>query len=56
MEALEKGPQQYIDPRGYAPLREAIAKHYAPHYESLGRDLDPETEVLATAGAVAGLY
>jgi aspartate/methionine/tyrosine aminotransferase len=32
-----------------------LAKHYSPYYSVLGRDLDPNTEVLATAGAVAGL-
>lgn len=55
IEAVDLAPQQYIDPRGYAPLREAIAKHYSPLYSNLDRDLNPDTEVIATAGAVAGL-
>ena len=56
IEAIDLAPQQYIDPRGYGPLREAIAKHYSPLYSNLERDLNSETEVIATAGAVAGLY
>jgi len=42
--------------RGYLPLREAVVRHYREYYSILGRDLDANTEVLATAGAVAGLY
>jgi len=54
--AVETGPHQYHHPRGHPPLREALAKHYSPYYENLGRDLNSDTEVLATAGGVAGLY
>ena len=56
IEAVQNGPHQYISPRGYPQLREALAKHYTPYYSCLERDLDPETEVLTTAGAVAGLH
>ena len=56
VEAIEMAPHQYIDPRGYGPLREKIAKEYSLIYSNLGRDLNPETEIITTAGAVAGLY
>jgi len=56
IEAVHTGPHQYHHPRGYPPLRESLAKHYSEYYKVLERDLDPKTEILATAGGVAGLY
>ena len=56
IEAVETGPHQYHPYNGHPPLREALAKHYAPYYSALGRDLDPDTEILPWAGGVAGLY
>ena len=56
VEDIEKAPQQYIDSRGYGSLREAIDKENSPIYNNLKWNLNPETEIIATAGAVAGLY
>lgn len=56
VEALDKGPHQYVDPRGYAPLREAVSKHYSKYFTCLQRDLEPDTEIVSTAGGVAGIY
>lgn len=50
--ALRDGPQQYTDPRGPAPLRAALANDARKRH---GADLDPETEVTVTAGAIGAL-
>lgn len=50
--AIRGGENQYPPGRGVAALREAIAAHQARHY---GIELDPETEVLVTAGATEAL-
>lgn len=44
---------QYSPTRGRPRLKSAIAKAYSPF---LGRELDPNTEVLITAGANEGFY
>lgn len=47
----------YAVPRGLGRLRKAISKHYSPSYKlPKGRDLDPETEILVTAGANEGKF
>ncbi len=51
-DAVLSGHNQYPPGRGIAPLREAIAAHQRRHY---GLDLDPDTQVLVTAGATEGL-
>jgi aspartate/methionine/tyrosine aminotransferase len=51
MEAIRAGTTQYTDALGLAPLREAIAGHYAGAY---GLSIDPR-RVVVTAGASAGL-
>jgi aspartate/methionine/tyrosine aminotransferase len=51
MEAIRAGATQYTDALGLAPLREAIAAHYANAY---GLSIDPR-RVVVTAGASAGL-
>ncbi|GAA1935345.1 pyridoxal phosphate-dependent aminotransferase [Nocardioides marmoribigeumensis] len=50
--AVLGGANQYAPGRGVPALREAVARHQQRHY---GLDLDPETQVLATAGATEGL-
>ncbi|KAM9862618.1 pyridoxal phosphate-dependent aminotransferase [Leucobacter sp. BZR 635] len=50
--AIQGGENQYPPGRGIPALREAIAAHQARHY---GIALDPETEVLVTAGATEAL-
>lgn len=44
---------QYSPTRGRPRLKSAIAKAYSPYF---GRKLNPETEVLITAGANEGFY
>lgn len=44
---------QYAPTRGLPALRKAIADNYSPFF---GRDIDPETEVVVTAGANEGMY
>lgn len=51
-QAIATGANQYPPGRGIAPLREAIAAHQRRFY---GLSLDPEREVLVTAGATEGL-
>jgi aspartate/methionine/tyrosine aminotransferase len=51
MEAIRAGVTQYTDSLGLAPLREAIAFHYAGAY---GLAIDPR-RIVVTAGASAGL-
>ena len=51
-EAVLSGHNQYPPGRGIPELREAIAEHQERHY---GLRLDPETEVLVTAGATEAL-
>lgn len=51
MEAIRAGITQYTDSLGIAPLREAIAAHYASAY---GLAIDPR-RIVVTAGASAGL-
>jgi aspartate/methionine/tyrosine aminotransferase len=51
MEAIRAGVTQYTDSLGLAPLREAIAFHYASAY---GLAIDPR-RIVVTAGASAGL-
>ncbi|MBK0419396.1 pyridoxal phosphate-dependent aminotransferase [Leucobacter sp. CSA1] len=52
VEAIRGGANQYPPGRGILPLRTAIAEHQRSRY---GIDLDPETEVLVTAGATEAL-
>jgi aspartate/methionine/tyrosine aminotransferase len=49
--AIRSGATQYTDALGLAPLREAIAAHYASAY---GIEVDPR-RIVVTAGASAGL-
>ena len=51
-QAIRDGANQYPPGRGIAPLRVAIAAHQARHY---GLEVDPETEVLVTAGATEAI-
>ena len=51
-QAISDGINQYPPGRGMAVLREAIAEHQHRFY---GLDLDPDTEVLVTAGATEAL-
>jgi aspartate/methionine/tyrosine aminotransferase len=51
IDAIRSGATQYTDALGLAPLREAIAAHYASAY---GVDVDPR-RIVVTAGASAGL-
>ena len=50
--AISAGLNQYPPGRGMPVLREAIARHQAHWY---GLEVDPETEVLVTAGATEAL-
>lgn len=50
--AIRSGANQYPPVRGIPALREAIAEHQRRWY---GLDVDPQTEVLATAGATEAL-
>ena len=50
--AVLGGANQYAPGRGVPALREAVARHQQRHY---GIDVDPETQVLVTAGATEGL-
>jgi N-succinyldiaminopimelate aminotransferase len=50
--AIRGGLNQYPPGRGIAPLRQAIAAHQQHWY---GLDVDPDTEVLVTAGATEAL-
>lgn len=50
--AIEAGVNQYPPGRGIAELRQAIAEHQQRFY---GIALDPETQVLVTAGATEAL-
>ena len=53
----QTGTNHYAIPKGLKRLRVAISKHYSASYELPGgRDLDPETEVLVTAGANEGAF
>ena len=52
VEALRAGRNQYAPGPGVPELRQAIASHQARHY---GLDLDPEREVLVTAGATEAI-
>lgn len=51
-EAIAGGVNQYPPARGILPLREAIATHQQERY---GIHLDPERQVLVTAGATEGI-
>jgi aspartate/methionine/tyrosine aminotransferase len=51
IDAIRAGATQYTDALGLAPLRSAIAAHYASAY---GVDVDPR-RIVVTAGASAGL-
>lgn len=51
-EAIAAGANQYPPGRGVIGLREAIARHQVHWY---GQQLDPEREVLVTAGATEAL-
>ncbi len=51
IDAIRGGATQYTDALGLAPLREAIAAHYATAY---GVEVDPR-RIVVTAGASAGL-
>jgi N-succinyldiaminopimelate aminotransferase len=50
--AVLGGANQYAPGRGVPALREAVARHQQRHY---GIELDPETQVLVSAGATEGL-
>ncbi|MFC5338151.1 aminotransferase class I/II-fold pyridoxal phosphate-dependent enzyme [Leucobacter denitrificans] len=50
--AIRAGENQYPPGRGIAALRQAVAEH---QYRRYGISLDPETEVLITAGATEAL-
>ncbi len=52
VDALRGGHNQYAPGRGTPALREAVARHQQRHY---GIALDPETEVLVTAGATEAI-
>lgn len=52
VEAIRGGRNQYSNGNGLPELREAVAAHQSRWY---GIGLDPETEVLATAGATEAL-
>ena len=52
MEAISNGVNQYSPGRGTPALRAAIADHQRRHY---GIELDPETEILVTAGATEAI-
>lgn len=51
--AIDAGPNSYSRHDGTAALREAIAANYA---RRAGLDVDPETEVVVSAGATGALY
>lgn len=42
-------------PRGRPRLRNAIAKHYSPEFTNLEGGLNPDTNILVTAGANEGM-
>lgn len=50
--AIRGGHNQYPPGPGIAPLREAIARHQEANY---GLSLDPDTDVLVTAGATEAI-
>ena len=52
IEAIRRGKNQYAPDRGTLVLREAIAQHQRHHY---GIELDPETQIQASAGATEAL-
>lgn len=52
IEAIRRGENQYPPGRGIQSLREAIAAHQQRHY---GIELDPNSEILVTAGATEAL-
>ncbi|MFW2333831.1 pyridoxal phosphate-dependent aminotransferase [Ilumatobacter sp.] len=52
VDAIRSGVNQYPPGQGMAVLREAVAEHQQRFYEL---DLDPDTEVLVTAGATEAL-
>ncbi|GAA5918624.1 hypothetical protein JCM1841_002281 [Sporobolomyces salmonicolor] len=55
-EALEAvDTNHYAIPRGRMRLRQALSKYLSPTF-GRGRDLDPNTEILVTAGANEGMY
>lgn len=51
-DAVLGGANQYAPGRGTPGLREAVARHQQRHY---GLDVDPDTQVLVTAGATEAL-
>ncbi|MEL6369855.1 MAG: aminotransferase [Pseudomonadota bacterium] len=51
-DALVAGPNQYVPVEGIPALRQAVA---AAHQRFYGIDLDPDTNVVVTAGATEGL-
>ncbi|QNN54200.1 pyridoxal phosphate-dependent aminotransferase [Nocardioides mesophilus] len=52
VEALRNGRNQYAPGQGTPELRAAVAAHQQRHY---GIELDPDTEVVVTAGATEGI-
>ncbi|HET6652876.1 MAG TPA: pyridoxal phosphate-dependent aminotransferase [Nocardioides sp.] len=52
VEALRAGRNQYAPGPGVPELRAAVAAHQARHY---GIDLDPDTQVVVTAGATEAI-
>ena len=55
-DALEKVENHHYSlPRGRANLLKAISKEYSASFE-LGRDLDPNSEILVVPGATFGIY
>ena len=51
--AIDEGPNSYSRHDGTATLRRAIADNYA---RRAGLDIDPETQVVVSAGATGALY
>src|SRR4051794_20429954 len=52
VQALRTGHNQYAPGPGVPELRRAIAAHQARHYDL---DIDPDTEVVVTAGATEAI-
>lgn len=52
VEAIRSGVNQYPPGRGFVELRRAIAEHHSRFY---GLEVNPDTEVLVTAGATEAL-
>lgn len=51
--AINNDINQYSPPKGLLSLRKALSSNFSPLF---GRDLDPENEIIVTAGANEGMY